>query len=197
MNLLIDDLPAEIIIGNKGYAINSSFRSCLKIILAFEDNSLTPQEKNIIMLSNLYQQQPQDIKQAIEQAQIFLNGGRIAEEENQPYRLYSFEKDAPFIFAAFKQTHNIDLTKDDLHWWTFLALFMDLGQDTTFCQLVGLRKRIKTGKATKEEKDIAREMGDLFTLPDLDDRTLEEKEMALEFERKVEEARLRRLNGNG
>jgi len=57
-----------------------------------------------------------------------------------------------------------------------MALFMDLGQDTTFCQLISLRKRVKTGKATKEEREIAREMGDVFDIPDYDDRTLEEKE---------------------
>ena len=192
MNLLVDILPTEIIINGGEYAVNSDFRSCLKIILACEDNELTPQEKQIVLLSNLYETLPQDIPQAIEQAYIFLNGGKPHEEDTQPYRLYSFDRDASFIFAAFKQTHGIDLTKDDLHWWSFLALFMDLGQDTTFCQLVGLRKRVKNGTATKEEKQAAQEMGALFDVPEIDTHTLEEKEMAAEFERKVEEARLKR-----
>lgn len=192
MNILTDILPTEINIDGRGYAVHSDFRSCLKIILAFEDNELTPQEKQIILLSNLYSKLPHDIKQAIEQAHLFLNGGKVSEEENQSVRLYSFERDASFIFAAFKQTHNVDLQKDDLHWWQFLALFMDLGSETTFCQLVSLRKRIKTGKATKEERQAALEMGEVFDVPEVDDRTLEEKEMAAEFERKVEEARRKR-----
>lgn len=136
----------------------------------------------------MYPQMPHDVNQALEQANLFLNGGTVSEEEIDSPRVYSFAKDANFIFAAFRQTHNIDLEKESMHWWKFLALFMDLGSETTFCQLVSLRKRIKTGKATKEERETAREMGTLFDIPDVDDRTLAEKEMEMEFLRKVEAA---------
>jgi hypothetical protein len=60
---------------------------------------------------------------------------------------------------------------------------MDLGADTAFCNLVGLRKRVKSGKATKEEREVAREMGDLFDVPEPDLRTAEEKEQEAEFMR--------------
>lgn len=56
-----------------------------------------------------------------------------------------------------------------------MALFMDLGADTAFCSLVGLRRRVKTGKATKEEKAAAREMGNAFVVPEVDTRTIEER----------------------
>lgn len=137
----------------------------------------------------VYVDMPQDIEQAIIKAHLFLNGGEITESDDPPMRLYSFAKDANYIFAAFRQTHGIDLQTTDLHWWKFLALFMDLGSETTFCQLVGLRKRIKTGKATKEERETAREMGEVFDVPDVDDRTLDEKEAEQDFLRKLEQAR--------
>jgi hypothetical protein len=126
--------------------------------MAFEDNDLTPQEKQIILLSMLYPTIPPDTQIAIEKANLFLNGGEIGEVKDGP-RLYSFSKDANFIFSAFKQTHGIDLDTAQLHWWKFLALFMDLGSETTFCQLTALRNRLATGKASKEEKSAAREMG--------------------------------------
>lgn len=140
----------------------------------------------------VYVNMPQDIEQAIIKAHLFLNGGEITESDDPPMRLYSFEKDANYIFAAFRQTHGIDLQTTDLHWWKFLALFMDLGSETTFCQLVSLRKRIKTGKATKEERETAREMGEVFDVPEVDDRTLDEKEAEQDFLRKLEKVR----NGN-
>lgn len=150
--------------------------------MAFEDNELTPQEKQIILLSNIYQICPNNTEYALLKANEFLNGGKSDEEENETgLRLYSFSKDANFIYAAFKQTHGVDLNKDNLHWWIFLALFMDLGADTTFCNLVSLRKRIKTGKASKDERAAAREMGELFDVPDIDTRTLEEKEAEARF----------------
>ena len=64
---------------------------------------------------------------------------------------------------------------------------MDLGQDTTFCQLTALRKRVKTGKATKEELQAAASMGDMFIIEEYDNHTLEEKEVATEFYRQIEE----------
>jgi hypothetical protein len=139
---------------------------------------------------------PTDIEQAITQAMWFLNGGATSEQDAAPMRLYSFAKDAQFIYAAFKQTHGVDLQKDNLHWWQFLALFMDLGSDTTFCQLTALRKRLKTGKATKEEKQAAREMPELVDVPEIDDRTLEEKEAEADFLAKVKAAEEKRRNAN-
>ncbi len=143
--------------------------------MAFEDAELTDQEKQKLMLDNLYPVIPSDIRGAIERANWFMNCGDEPIEASSSVRLYSFEKDANFIFAAFRQTHSIDLQKENLHWWKFIALFMDLGQDTTFCQLTALRKRVKSGKATKEEKQAARNMGDMFIIEDDKNYTKEEK----------------------
>jgi hypothetical protein len=164
------------------YLINSDYRTALTIVLAFEDETLTGYEQQAILLSNLYDDIPVNTQAAIDQANKFLNGGKISEAEPQStLRLYSFSKDAGYIFAAFRQTHGIDLQKVDLHWWEFLTLFMDLGADTTFVNLIGLRKRIKTGTASKEERQAARDMGDLFDIPEIDTRTLSEKEAESEF----------------
>lgn len=188
MNILTDALPESVTITDTEYQLCTDFRACLKIIMAFEDNELTPQEKQLILLGNLYSVVPDDLQVALERANWFLNGGKEtdnADDVIENHRVYSFSKDANFIYAAFRQTHGIDLGAAQLHWWTFLALFMDLGQDTTFCQLTALRKRLKTGKATKEERAAAREMGEIVNLPEIDDRTLGEKELEDEFLRKV------------
>lgn len=182
MNILTEQLPSAVEIAGREYPINTDFRTCVKVILAFEDPELTGHEKQVVLLNNLYDQIPDDVAGAISMAMKFLNGGEDAppDTEYQP-RVYSFAKDANFIFAAFKQTHGVDLETAQLHWWKFLALFMDLGSETTFCNLVSLRKRVKTGKASKEERQAAREMGDLFDIPEPDNRTLEEKEQENEF----------------
>lgn len=186
MNILTDAPPETLIIGTTEYQLHADFRTCLKIIMAFEDNDLTPQEKQLVLLNNLYSVVPNDMDTAFQQAQWFLNGGKESDSESDPSpRVYSFAKDANFIYAAFRQTHGIDLSTAQLHWWTFLALFMDLGQDTTFCQLVSLRKRLQTGKATKEERAAAREMGELVELEPIDNRTLDEKEAEDDFLAKV------------
>jgi hypothetical protein len=185
LNILTQALPSAVAIDGQEYALNTDFRYALRVILAFEDESLTGYEKQMILLQNLYPQPPHDLKAALEKGLKFLDGGHgSVEGENDPGpRLYSFGKDASYIFSAFRQTHGIDLETATLHWWAFLALFMDLGSETTFCNLVSLRKRVWTGKATKEERAAAREMGETFEIPQPDTRTGEEKEREAEFMR--------------
>lgn len=151
--------------------------------MAFEDEELAGYEKQMIMLQNTYPVIPDNVNEAAKQAIWFLNGGKESDDKNSIslMRLYSFAKDASFIFAAFRQTHGIDLQKTKMHWFEFLALFMDLGSETTFSNLIGLRKRVKNGNASKEDRKAAREMGEMFDIPDYDDRTLEEKEKEVEF----------------
>lgn len=193
MNILTDALPESVYIDGREFPVNVDFCASLKTIMAFEDASLTNQERAQIALINLYLEVPTRPEAALERVFWFLNGGESTpsaqDDDEQSPRLYSFIKDANFIFAAFRQTHGIDLTKADLHWWEFLALFMDLGQDTTFCQLVSLRKRVKSGVASKEERKAALEMGAAFEIPELDHRTLEEKEVELEFMRRLEKGK--------
>jgi hypothetical protein len=158
----------------------------LKVILAFEDPELTESEKQWVMLRSLYPVIPEDVKEAIDLAGRFLNGGKTNEEtEEAPLRLYSFVKDADYIFAAFKQTHGVDLTTEQLHWWKFLALFMDLGSETTFCSLVNLREKVGNGTATKEEKQAAEKLGDIFSIEQPDTRTPEEKRKEAEFMKQI------------
>lgn len=193
MNILVEQLPDAVEIDGQAVPIYTDFRDCLRIILAFEDPELTNLEKQVILIENLYPEKPENLQAALEQGVKFLDGGQAGDDEGEySPRVYSFSTDAGFIFSAFRQTHGIDLETAELHWWKFLALFMDLGAETTFCNLVSLRKRVKTGKATKEERRAAREIGDLFDIQELDNRTLEEKEQVAEFFRLVEEGKKRR-----
>lgn len=192
------DFPEELEVGEHRIAVNTDFRAALGSLLAFEDPELTPQERQQIVFRNLCLDLPADISRdelgsLQERVNWFLNGGKeTKDDEDSGPRVFSFNKDATLIFAAFRQTHGIDLQSADLHWWGFLALFMDLGSETSFYQLIALRKRVKTGKASKEERNLAHEMGDLFDLPEIDDRSAEERDQDDEFLALVEKGKQRR-----
>lgn len=188
MNILTDRLPAFVCVDGKEYVIRTDFRDCLRVVMAFEDNSLTKVEKAEVLLEVLYPILPDNQQAALEMGIKFLDGGNEDEGEGAPaHRVFSFAKDANLIFAAFRQTHGIDLETVEMHWWKFLALFMDLGSETTFCRLVSLRSRVKSGKATAEERRAASEMGEMFDVPDIDDLTLEERDARAEFLRQMGE----------
>ena len=191
MNLLVDTLPEAVEVDGVMYEIDTDFRQCLRIIMAFEDPELTNFEKQMIMLTNLYgENAPENLHGALKAAIGFLDGAFVVDEDqarNGP-KVYSFNKDAMLIYSAFSQTHGVDLSMVDMHWWKFLALFMDLGAETTFTELVGLRKRVKTGTATKEERKLARDLGSVFVVEDYHDYTTEELEMSREFMEALGEA---------
>jgi hypothetical protein len=198
MNILVDRLPEAIRIGEDIHPIDPDFRNCIRIMLAYEDNELTPNEKQSILVHNLYTD-PNSLKdyhQAAIKAIKFLNGGDEILDEGtgiSVHRLYSFSKDSKLIFAAFQQTHDIDLQNVDfMHWWKFMALFMDLGSETLFCSIVALRKRVHDGKASVEEKRMYYEMEDLFKVPDIDTRTVEQKEHERDFMERVQRAMAKR-----
>lgn len=192
MNILVDDLPASVTINGGTYELNTNFKDCLKIIVAFEDPELTQIEKQVIMLSILYKKMPSDIEKAHKAAIEFLNCGDEFEsgiDTNDGIgRLYSFEKDSKYIFSAILQTYGIDLEQTEyLHWWKFVNLFFDLNKNCFFNRLVYLRRQKKLGKLTKDELQQYNNLGDIVELPE--EKSTEEKEQISEFLRLLGESK--------
>lgn len=164
MNALLNKFPTKIRIDNTNYEINSDYRNCLKIILAFEDDELTIEEQYFIMLNLLYKEMPENIELAIEKAILFLNCGEEYEVSDSK-RTYSFNKDSKYIYSAMNQTHNIDLESIEyLHWWKFVFLFMDVDKDCTFSYITSLRYKKNNGKLDNYDKKIWVEMGEIVDL---------------------------------
>lgn len=169
MNILTDRLPTAVEIDGKEYEIDTDFRTSLQIIMAFEDVNLTSYEQSAIMLSLLYGEEiPPNINKAQELAIKFLNYGSEDGEgasSGQAERLYSFSKDAKYIYSAIKGTHGIDLETVDLHWWKFCYLFLDLNEDCFFSKIIYYRTQRNRGKLTKEEQEYCAQIKDILDLP--------------------------------
>lgn len=157
MNPLIDKFPTKIKLDDEILSINTDFRNCLKIILAFEDENLTTEEKYYIMLMRLYGKIPNNQEEAIKKAILFLDCGedKSLKNEDKP-RLYSFSKDAKYIYSAIEMSSlGIDLENVEyLHWWKFYYKFFDIKEGTTFSNIISLRDKRNKGKLTKEEKKV-------------------------------------------
>lgn len=170
MNILTDRLPTAVEIDGKEYSIDTDFRTSLQIIMAFEDANLTSYEQSAIMLKLLYGDViPPNIEKAQELAIKFLNYGSDDGEgvsSGESERLYSFSKDAKYIYSAIKGTHGIDLeTVDYLHWWKFCYLFLDLNEDCFFSKIIYYRTQRNRGKLTKEEQEYCAQIKDILDLP--------------------------------
>ncbi len=155
MNVLLSKFPTKIKIGNEIYPVNSDFRNCLKIIMAYEDERLTLEEKYYILLKRLYGGIPNNTEEAIRKGVLFLNCGKEENSDvsNNVKRVYSFNKDGEYIYSAINQTHNTDLESIEyLHWWKFVFFFMDVDKDCTLSYLISLRDKKNKGKLDKEER---------------------------------------------
>lgn len=164
MSILTQALPEAVVIDGKEYPINTDFRVAVKIMEAFESSELTNVEKNEIMLELLYGEDtiPSNTLEAAKMALRFLDADNSAKEKDTlddnsdssgASRLYSFTQDAKFIFSGIYQTHGIDVTAQNMHWWKFVILFMDLDNDCFFSQLLQMRSKLKKGTLTKEERE--------------------------------------------
>ena len=168
MNILIDNLPTKIKIKNKIYDINYDYRTIIRILIAFEDSELTEEEKIIVMIKNLYKEDIEDsvLEEAVIKAIKFIDLGEdMNREKTLVNRVYSFSKDSSYIFSGINSTHHIDLEEmKSMHWWKFMAFFMDMSSECTFGELIYYRKRKLEGKLTKEEREQYNKIKDIVEL---------------------------------
>ena len=139
-NMLTEKLPTKY----KGYHINTDFKCGIKISLALDDWQLGDEERVLTALSLLYGEGiPDDMNIALDGLRWFLTCGKEADKasysdiddvDNAKESVnvkgddisFDFEVDASNIYAAFLKNYNIDLTKIDMHWFQFIALFSNL-----------------------------------------------------------------------
>ena len=139
-NMLTENLPTKY----KGYHINTDFKCGIKISLALDDWQLGDDERVLTALSLLYGEGiPDDMNIALDGLRWFLTCGKEADKasysdiddvDNAKESVnvkgddisFDFEVDASNIYAAFLKNYNIDLTKTDMHWFQFIALFSNL-----------------------------------------------------------------------
>lgn len=194
MNPLIDKFPTKIKIGEDILEINTDFRDCLNIMFMLEDNSLDKLEKIELMLELLYKDiskiNENNVEEAIEKAKKFLDADSIQktnssedeEEGIQTKRVYSFCKDAKYIYSAIKKSHGVDLENIEyLHWWKFVYYFFDLDEKCFFSQMIYLRNQKNKGKLSKEEKVIYSNLEDILELDNSEQYTEEEQEQIDKF----------------
>lgn len=167
-------LPKSVLIDGVTYPVNCDFR----IGIQFENvrKGKGSDAEKLIRLLRLYYpvRIPPDIGKALDRIIWFYRCGEEKEKEEKKERYqrrgskdpaYSFSQDAPYIYAAFKEQYGIDLTKEDLHWWKFMALFESLGEDTKMSRIMYYRK-VSTSGMSKSERAFINDMKKLYKIRD-------------------------------
>lgn len=172
MNLLIDLVPKTITIDNKEYEINSDFRTSILFELLMQDKSIKDNDKIYLALELYYPNIPDDINSAIEKMLWFYRCGKdlITSKRKgkgkSDIKIYSFEYDDDYIYAAFMDQYGIDLQDIKyLHWWKFKAMFKSLKEDTEIVKIMRYRSMDLSKIKDKNEKAYYKKMQELYKIP--------------------------------
>lgn len=153
-NILKDELPSKI----NEIKINTSYKAIIEFEGIVEDNRtdkkekvmriLTlffdedvlffyPAEKLIETVLDFYLCRSEEEKQ-IEQEKASEGIEKKKSKEDRE-KLYSFNQDHEYIYSSFVEQYNIDLTKEDMHWYKFKALFHGLSENTKMGEIMKYR----------------------------------------------------------
>lgn len=154
-------LQTAVEVNGASYPIRSDYRAVLDILAAMNDPELTEADRVAVTLGIFYAAEiPEDTEAAIRACMTFIAGGR--EEKSQPGpRLVDWEKDFPWIVSPINRMLGKDIRGMEMHWWTFLSLYYEIG-DCTFSQIVRIRDAQARGKSLdKADRDWLRRNADL------------------------------------
>ena len=177
MNILIDELPDTVMVGGEEYEIRTDFRISMLFELLMQDGSVEPADKTKQALELYYPVIPGNYKEAVEALLWFYKCGKADNPQKQKInarksktRVYSFEYDDDYIYAAFMTQYGIDLQDvEDLHWWKFRAMFNSLTNQCEFVKIMEYRSIDLKDDMPKEQKSFYRKMKRIYALPSMDD----------------------------
>lgn len=187
MGILASKLPTTVLVNGVEYPIRSNFRTMIKFEQLMQEPEVDDQDKVWMALRLFYPEIPEDTEQAVEQLLWFY---RCDKKENlyekktkrrkakRTDRIYDFEHDDDYIYAAFMAQYKLDLQKIEyLHWWKFRAMFNSLNDDTQFVKIMEYRA-VELDKVPKEKRAFYKRMKQLYALPLSQDE--EQRQNALE-----------------
>ena len=139
MSILTTALPEEVEICGGKYGIYTDFRRWLDFEQMMRVDS--PSERYAGIFKKYYISLPPKFSEAVYALCRFYAGGNMPQvsKEGSGKRLYSYKQDADLIYCAFYAQYHIDLEKENMHWWKFLALFRGLDEKSRLMQIVRLR----------------------------------------------------------
>lgn len=184
MNILIDRLPKQVDVDGVLYQIRSDFRTSILFELLMQDDEYTDTEKIVHALELYYPEIPKNIEKAMDACtRFYLCGEEPPEKESSSLQLlkrqnpvYSYEQDAPYIYAAFLTQYQLNLQEIPyLHWWEFSAMFRALNEDLLFSRIMYYRG-VDTKGMGKREKRFIKAMKKKYALNTIDTK----KEISLE-----------------
>ena len=182
-------IPTSISVGKQSYHIRNDgdFRMVLDCFAVLDDVELTKEQRILSCLLMFYDlgetdeeclynlEQVEDIETLAKEMMWFFNGG----SDNTTgavshHRLIDWEQDSQLVCSAINKVAGKEIRAEKfVHWWTFLAYYMAVGEGP-LATVVSIRDKIVKGKKLeKYEQEFRRENPHYFMW---DSQSIEERE---------------------
>lgn len=167
-------LPKTVNIDGRDYEIRYDFRVVLEIMQMLQDDELEGIDKTEALMTMFYMEPEQikNIKAACEACFAFIDNSSRKKQKSP--RLMDWEQDFEYIIAPVNRVLGFECRAVDynpvtntggVHWWTFMAAFMEIGGDCLYSQIVSLRdKQARKKKLEKYEKEWLKRNADIVLL---------------------------------
>lgn len=195
INVMLDPLPTEW----RGYEVNTSFRIGIQVFLVQYDKELNEYEKSDALIWLLFDDREHpDGEELQECVEWFLNGWfhDKSGSSQDKRRLIDYDVDQWRIYADFRQIYGIDLSLDDMHWWMFNGLLWNMPHEqSSFQQVIEIRRKKVTGKMGNEERKAVQEAQRIYALdqPEVKKEYTENEKGAIdEYDRMMAEIRAKK-----
>lgn len=174
-NFLLDEFPTKVVVKEREYEIDSSFKTILNIIRISEDFLFSENEKVAINLELFYKGVlPSNLTEAYGEMMNFIgmyDEGKLKKKDK--VKSFDYQIDADKIHAAFYQQYKIDLLDDTMHWFRFVKLLTNLSGDTpALINAIQIRTMKVDDKMSATEKARIRKLKKEYSLNDNEDENI-------------------------
>lgn len=185
------ELPTSVILNNTAHAIrkDGDFRMVLDCFKLLQDEELDENERILACLTTFYAEVSSveelwvlgDMEEATKQMFSFFNCHQESVGIKAEGKVIDWDKDAMMIVSAINKVAGKEIRQEKyLHWWTFMAYYMAIG-DSALATVVNIRRKlIKEKKLEKYEQKYVNDNPELFRRTD--NCTKEEREFLEEVQ---------------
>lgn len=180
MSILTEPLEKSVVVRDVRYPINTDFRVWMEFDNVVNSAEIKAESKTEILFRICFDKAkckvlPESRREALCALYDFYvqkKGGKSGGKEK---RVFSFEEDAGYIYAAFLAQYNIDLLSVPyMHWYVFCALLNGLEENSRLMKIIALRSVNTAEIADKNRKQAYARLQKIYALGDK--RSDEEKE---------------------
>lgn len=190
INVMLDPLPTQW----NGFEINTSFRIGIQTFILEYDKELSDYEKSLHVVDLMFDDRPHPYGEELQECITwFLNGWfhdkSGSSKDNR--RLVDYDIDQWRIYADFRKIYGIDLSLDEMHWWTFNGLLWNMPyKQSAFMEVINIRKKKIEAKMSVKEKEAIAEAQKVYGLEQPEtEYTEDEKSKIDDYDRMMEEIR--------